>query len=119
MRQISVFQDPTAALLAPPKRRHGKFDYPATLRASTAHFHVYYDPALGQPGIALADGVLGACENDYSKISSIFGGLSAGPFNVILALNPGGAYHYGCGATDLYCDVHVSPLNPALAVPRC
>jgi hypothetical protein len=87
----------------------GQFDFPATLRGSTSHFHIYYDPALGQPGIAIADGVKATCEADYEKISAIFGGLSAGPFNVILASNPGGAYHYGCGGTDLYCDTRLAP----------
>ena len=115
MELLRVFQDPAATALAAPPRRPGKFDFPATLRGSTAHFHVYYDPALGQPGAAVADGVLGACENDYDRISAIFGGLSAGPFNVILASNPGGAYHYGCGATDLYCDTRLSSLDPAFS----
>ena len=98
--------------MAAPAARTGRFDFPAALRGSTDHFSVYYDPALAQTGVAAADGVLAACENDYQGISMIFGGLSAGPFNVILASNPGGAYHYGCDATDLYCDVRASPPDP-------
>jgi hypothetical protein len=113
--QIRVFQHSTAAQLVAAAAAPGKFDFPATLRGSTSHFHVYYDPALGQPGITVADGVIAACETDYVKVSAIFGALSAGPFNVILASNPGGAYHYGCNGTDLYCDTHVSPLDPAFS----
>lgn len=94
------------------------FDYPATLRGSTAHFNVYYDnTTLGANGAAIADGVLAACENDYNTISAEFGGTTpAGiPFNIIIAaLDPsgqggGGAYHYGCGAVDLYCDAKTVP----------
>lgn len=115
MEQIRVLQFSTAAPLATAPRRSGQFDFPATLRGSTPHFHVYYDPALRQPGIAVADGVLAGCDNDYDKISAIFSGLSAGPFNVILAANPGGAYHRGCDATDLYCDARLAPPDPAFS----
>jgi hypothetical protein len=94
------------------------FDFPATLRGSTAHFNVYYDDTtLGSTGATIADGVLATCETDYNTISSYFGGLTPNnmPFNVIIAaLDPsggggGGAYHYGCGAVDLYCDAKTNP----------
>ncbi len=71
---------------------------------------MYVDPALGRDGVKDADGVLEKCEADYAKISNYFGGLKAGPFNVILFEYPSGAYHNSCSATDLFCD---GPTNPA------
>ncbi len=87
------------------------FDYPMTLRGSTAHFHVYYDPAMGANGQAIADGVLAVCEADYQTVSSWFG-VAPGPYNVLIHAGIPGAYHYGCSATDLYCDAHISPNDP-------
>lgn len=86
------------------------FDYPMTLRGSTAHFNVYYDPAMGTNGATVADGVLANCEADYRVVSSWFGVL-AGPFNILIHAGIPGAYHYGCSATDLYCDAHISPVD--------
>jgi hypothetical protein len=82
------------------------FDYPATLRGSTAHFNVYYDPSLGGNGPTIADAVLASCEWEYSTLQAYFDGLTPPvlPFNVIIVSGIGGAYHYGCGAVDLYCD---------------
>lgn len=94
------------------------FDYPAILRGTTPHFNVYYDDtALGANGAAIADGVLATCEQDYNTMAGFFGGITpAGlPFNILIAaLDPsgqggGGAYHYGCGAVDLYCDAKTTP----------
>ena len=94
------------------------FDYPATMRGSTPHFNVYYDDTtLGATGATIADGVLATCENDYATIAGYFGGITpAGlPFNIIItALDSsgqggGGAYHWGCGAVDLYCDAKTVP----------
>lgn len=91
------------------------FDYPTILKGSTAHFTVYYDPALGAQGQTIADGVLATCENEYNILSFLFGGISAGPFNIIIAAldssgqGRGGAYHYGCAAADLYCDAKIAP----------
>ena len=93
--------------VTPPAQLKG----PANLRGKTEHFAVYVDPALGQGGQQVADTVLARCETDYAKIAGYFGGISAGPFSVILFSNPGGAYHLGCGATDLYCDVHTDPID--------
>ena len=80
------------------------FDVPATHAGDTQHFSVHYDNSLGQAGASLAQGVLATCEQDYTSVSNWFGGLQVSHFNVILASNIGGAYHYGCGAIDLYCD---------------
>ena len=82
---------------------------PRNIRGHTKHFTVYVDPALGPGGKRDADVVLASCEADYSKISGYFGGLSAGPFGVILFSNPKGAHHLNCAATNLYCDAKVKP----------
>ncbi len=39
-------------------------------------------------------------------LQSYFDGLTPSglPFNIIIAPGIGGAYHYGCGGVDLYCD---------------
>lgn len=99
-----VFARPGAKFKLRAQRRVG-FDYPATLRGKTDHFTVYYDPAL-PGGPDLADGVLASCEREFETLRMYFGAITpAGlPFNVIIAPGIGGAYHYGCGATDLYCD---------------
>jgi hypothetical protein len=90
---------------------HAGFDYPATLRGSTVHFKVYYDPALGANGPTIADAVLASCEGEYNRLQGYFGGLTPPglPFNIIVAPGVGGAYHYSCSATDLYCDGDTSP----------
>lgn len=84
---------------------------PANLRGKTAHFEVYADPALGGDGDSDAQDVLAKCETDYGTVASYFGGIAAGPFRVVLFTNTGGAYHLGCGATDLFCDARTSPAN--------
>jgi hypothetical protein len=93
------------------------FDYPTVQEGTTAHFVVQYDPALGANGKSCADGVLATCENDYAQTSAWFGGIASPtlPLNIIVAaLDPsgqggGGAYHYGCAAVDLYCDLKSVP----------
>jgi hypothetical protein len=84
---------------------------PGNLRGQTQHFAVYVDPALGTGGQKDADVVLATCETDYARISGYFGGLSAGPFSVILFSNPNGAFHMTCAATDLFCDATINPAN--------
>jgi|SRR6266568_298978 len=81
------------------------------LEGQTEHFSVYVDPALGADGRQDARGVLKTCEGDYMKVAGYFGGLAAGPFNVILFANPGGAYHQTCAATDLFCDARTHPVD--------
>ncbi len=93
------------------------FDYPVVQEGQTTNFVVYYDPSFGANGKSAADGELAVCENDYGQTSAWFGGITSPtlPVNVILApLDPsgqggGGAYHYGCSAVDLYCDVKNVP----------
>lgn len=88
------------------------FDYPATLRGSTANFNVYYDSNLGANGPVIADAVLASCENEFFRLQGYFGNLAIPnlPMNIIIAPGIGGAYHYGCSATDLYCDGSTSPV---------
>ena len=115
--QVQVFRHPRSTLLdrVIPAAPTVGFAYPTTLEGSTAHFNVYYDPSLGANGQAIADGVLASCENEYNILSFLFGGIAPGPFNIIIApLDPsgqggGGAFHFGCGATDLYCDAKTVP----------
>jgi hypothetical protein len=88
---------------------------PANLKGKTTHFEVYADPTLGSDGIEDAQTVLANCESDYSAVSTYFGGITAGPFRVVLFANPGGAYHFGCDATDLFCDARTAPANGDLS----
>src|SRR5215831_1236447 len=83
---------------------------PANLHGRTAHFEVYLDPSLGADGIADAQAVLATCEADYARVSAYFG-IDAGPFRVALFTNPGGAYHLGCAAADLFCDARTAPAD--------
>ena len=83
----------------------------ANLQGKTAHFEVYLDPALGVDGVQDAQGVLGKCEQDYATVSGYFGGSASIQFRVVLFANPGGAYHLGCGATDLFCDARTAPAD--------
>jgi hypothetical protein len=87
----------------------GHLKVPGNLRGQTQHFAVYVDPARGHSGLLDADTVLAECEADYARVSGYFGGVSAGPFSVILFSNPNGAYHMTCAATDLFCDAKTNP----------
>jgi hypothetical protein len=84
---------------------------PANLQGRTQHFAVYADPALGADGKLDSQEVVAKCEADYAIVSGYFGGLSAGPFNVVLFSNPDGAFHATCAATDLFCDAATVPPN--------
>lgn len=93
------------------------FDYPAEFRGSTPHFRVYYDPALGASAVPAANAVLTNCEHDFAAVQAWFGGLTPPgmPFQIVVApLDPsgnggGGAYHWGCPATTIYCDARWLP----------
>jgi hypothetical protein len=92
------------------------FDYPVELEGKTTHFAVYWDPTLGPNGKSCADGILATCENDYAQTAAWFGiDVPMLPINVIIAAldtagqGSGGAYHYGCDAVDLYCDLKNVP----------
>jgi hypothetical protein len=88
---------------------------PATLAGSTPHFHVYYANVLGPAGQSIAQSALKNCERDYKTLSGYFGLQQELQFNIIIAPlskhmdGTGGAYHHSCLATDLYCDVQLTP----------
>jgi hypothetical protein len=88
---------------------------PAVLAGSTAHFHVYFASVLGQSGDRIAQSVLKNCERDYQAIAGFFAQQQSVQFKVLVAPlssqldGTGGAYHHSCLATDLYCDVQISP----------
>jgi len=92
------------------------FDYPVVQEGQTTNFVVFRDSSLGPDGTSCADGVLATCENDYAQTAAWFGIAAPQlPINIIIAaLDPsgqggGGAYHYGCSAIDLYCDLKNGP----------
>lgn len=84
---------------------------------STQHFVVYSDGTAD--GDASAQAVLARCEDDYATVSDWFGGLplpqgqegddqatvrTALPLHVLMDAQAGGAYHFGCDATNLYIE---------------
>ena len=81
----------------------------------TAHFVVYSDGTAA--GNAAANAVLATIEADYNQVQGWFGGLNlpqgqegddqntprtALPLHVLVDPQAGGAYHFGCNATDIY-----------------
>ncbi|MBV8822816.1 MAG: hypothetical protein JO123_08500, partial [Ktedonobacteraceae bacterium] len=82
-----------------------RFDVLTTLRGSTQHFNVFFGASLGNAGADQADAVIAVCERDYSTLQAYFADITPPglPFNVIITPNILGAYHYGCGVVDLYC----------------
>jgi len=107
----SVFQRTGMAVAPTAVPDPSRLITPANLQGKTAHFEAYLDPALGAAGVQDAHGVLAKCESDYATESGYFGGIAAGPFRVVLFANPGGAYHFGCDATDLFCDARTAPAD--------
>src|SRR2546423_2083328 len=95
------------------------FHFPTSLRESTANFKVYYHPDLASTGQDIADGVLATCERDYKIISDYFGGITPVgiPFNVIIASEVAGAYHWDCTSTDIYCQAKTTA-SPAIDFTR-
>jgi hypothetical protein len=83
----------------------------------TEHLVVYTD---GTPnGDASAQAVLRSAEADYQAVANWFGGISlppgqegddqttprtATPVQVLIDQQAGGAYHFGCDATDIYIE---------------
>lgn len=90
-------------------------DYPSTTAGSTKHVTVMYATSLGADGAYIANHCLLHVEDDYLHLKRLFGGIDAPNVNLILAPlsttndGSGGAYHYGCNGTDLYCDVQFMP----------
>jgi hypothetical protein len=88
-----------------------------TVAGQTTHFVVYTDGT--SDGNAAAQAVLAACESDFTSVQGYFGGIdlppgqegddqttprTAQPMHVLMDPNAGGAYHYGCDATDIYIE---------------
>jgi hypothetical protein len=100
------------------------FNYPATQVGVAGNVAVYYDPALGAPGLSLARQLLGMVTRPYQDMQNWFG-ISGGAVSVVIAPlsgnhdGSGGAYHYGCDFTSgstLYLDAtfantSVNPLD--------
>lgn len=104
---------PPAAALRQRRRRRAAtgYDYPITTAGSTANVIVLVATSLGAPGLATAQAVLAAAEDDFQRVQALFGATAKlPPCTVIVAPlsgthdGTGGAYHYGCADTTLYCD---------------
>jgi hypothetical protein len=112
---LRILSHPSHPQIRRAASRFDPVDTPATLAGSTKHFHVFYAERLGPSGASVARGVLKNCERDYQTLAEIF--MQQGPlqFNIIIAPlseqmdGTGGAYHHSCLATDLYCDVQLTP----------
>ncbi|MFI5273537.1 MAG: phospholipase D-like domain-containing protein [Ktedonobacterales bacterium] len=83
----------------------------------TAHFIVYTDGSAN--GTSAAQAVLRTAEADFAAVQGWFGGIglpqghdgddqttprTALPVQVLMDAQAGGAYHFGCDATDLYIE---------------
>src|SRR5229473_3362721 len=126
--QGGTFRLPARRILSHPERPQGarlnapQFDpvaSPAILAGSTPHFRIYYARVLGPIGEKIAQAAKKNCERDYETLVRFFGQQQPLFFNIVVApLSPrmdgtGGAYHHTCRATDLYCDVQLTPeVNP-------
>ena len=80
------------------------FDYPATQVGAAGNVTVYYDAALGAPGLSLATEMVNAVAAPYADMQNFFA-ISGGSADIIIAPlsgnndGSGGAYHYGCDFT--------------------
>lgn len=95
---------------------HGESEF-----GRTANLIVYTDGSAN--GNATAQAILQSGEADFQATQAWFGGLklpagqegddqtsprTALPVQVLMDAQAGGAYHYGCNATDLYCEPEAS-----------
>ncbi len=91
------------------KMAHAGYLAPMTKAGSTANVDVLYATSLGKPGAFLANLCLKRVEADHALVSSWFGRALPRAALLVYPLDrghdgSGGAEHYGCAATDLYCD---------------
>lgn len=83
--------------------------------AATAHFNIAAVPSLAGQADAIVHAVAATCESDYLRLTALFGIAPPPSFTITLANlskmvdGTGGAYHMTCDATDLYCDVQLTP----------
>ncbi len=77
----------------------------------TAHFTITYSRSLGVDGPTVAQTIVARCENDYTTLQQIFGGLTPAslPFQVRLTPGATGASHATCLATQLMIGVRSAP----------
>lgn len=97
-------------------------DYPSTQVGVAGNITVCYDPALGTPGLNLANQLLGSVVAPYQDMENFFG-IAGGAVTVLIAPlsghndGSGGAYHYGCDFTSggtLYLDATFASTANAL-----
>jgi hypothetical protein len=90
------------------------FDYPVTSLPASGPVTVYYQTSLGEQGKALATQVLLRAPQDYAEVQQSFALDQLPAVNLLICdlggggKGGGGAYHYGCAGTDLYCDANFS-----------
>src|SRR5580704_9836568 len=99
-----------------------RLDFPSQQVGVAGNITVCYDPALGAPGLNLANQLLGSVVAPYQDMEDFFG-VTGGPVTVLIAPLSGnndgsaGAYHYGCDFTSggtLYLDATFSSPSNAL-----
>jgi hypothetical protein len=106
----------TPVRAATPTGAHKGFDYPMTSVGSAGGVEVAYDARIGNAVQQLAEACLAEVAHDAAKLWSFFQGVTPVPSKFLIAPlsnqhdGSGGAYHYGCAATDLYCDADL--VNP-------
>ncbi len=127
MSQCRVLVRP-GQTIQPPKAATTKFDYPATSVGTSAQVTVYYDPALGAAGLAIAQQLLAKVAKPYGDMQTLFGVSGAATDVIVAPLSSahdgsGGAYHYGCDFSTggvLYLDAcfaaSVDPLSLQIAL---
>jgi len=97
----------TARVLIEPHGAIPRIPHPAavyTLQGSTANFDVAFDASLKSEGQALAEAILGRCEQDLSQLRSFFGGVSAGGrFSIFIDPGSFGAFHFSCAGREIHC----------------
>jgi hypothetical protein len=105
---------------------HVGFDNPTTLVGTSKWMGsdgqpitVYYDPSLGNNGLALAKDILDNRIEDIMAACDAYYGVKGKSGNVIIIPGNGGAYHAGCsfnadgGGSDWYEDDMGTSPNPA------
>lgn len=92
------------------------FDYAVSQVGKTASVTVYMANSIGGAvgGLTLAKKVLDRAEATFQKTQAFFGQIKLPDVNLLICPlsgnddGSGGAYHYGCAGTELYCDDDLS-----------
>jgi hypothetical protein len=110
-----------ARLRRPAARRAAagqQYDYTVTTVGSTRTVTVLVATALGSAGVSLGKQALGVIQAAYDRVAGWFGsGVALGRVTCLIAPlsdlsdGTGGAYHYSCADTVLYCDA--DPADPS------